>query len=182
MYSISTLTWCNLQLYPFLVKILSKFSKFSSQAVGKLLRVIKPLNNSLPFSLEYIRVYQRDGVCHHLRYGENLLLGLQTAVQRHNTENSKQSAYFNAGKHEDRSWEYINRSQTLEWKLGLHFHFSEYINGIFSCSAHNWRWVSTTYSRNSWGVPYLDNWEAGLCDGLADEGEDLGGELPLLLP
>jgi hypothetical protein len=44
------------------------------------------------------------------------------------------SAYSDAGKYVDRSWEYINRSQTLNVKLGTEaaqFPEKEHINGIF---------------------------------------------------
>jgi hypothetical protein len=45
-----------------------------------------------------------------------------------------QSAYSAAGKYVDRSWEYINRSQTHECGIGTEaaqFLFREHINGTF---------------------------------------------------
>ncbi len=82
-------------------------------------------------------------------------------MQRHNTENSRQicvasfpmshscvcerflylhdlSAYSAAGKYVDRSWEYINRSQTREcrnWEWGRSIPFLEIHKWGFRCSA-----------------------------------------------
>jgi hypothetical protein len=54
------------------------------------------------------------------------------------------SVYSVAGKYVDRSWEYINRSQTHECGIGteaVQFSFCEYIKGIFvavyTCTKHD---------------------------------------------
>jgi hypothetical protein len=95
----------------------------------------------------YLRISQRTAKTQYRKYETNIprkgIVSVPIStfmylwaiyVYSHN-----RSAYSAAGKYADRSWEYINRSQTHEcgnWDwTPAQFLFREHINGIFRCSA-----------------------------------------------